>query len=320
MNKTTTILLTILCTLFLCPACSWVDDDQSDCPTGCWVKLSYTYNMLDVDAASTQVKDATLFILNKEGECVGRKEVDSLALKLNDYMIELPQVPAGEYDILVWAGLTDSHYQYTPDNLMLKCNEAGEQSERLSSLFHGRLDDAQVSDEYSVLVLNLSKNTNTLSCILQNQSSDTLNPDEFRLELTACNSLMDHWNTPVDSISTCYLPYFCEANDLEGIQVANMGLNTLRFMKEDDTRLHLIYLPTNQTLFNIPLTRYLLLSRQANDRDMEEQEYLDRQDRYNIIFFLQSTDNPNKPYLCHTLEINNWLVRINDAELDYDIQ
>ena len=43
MSKTATILFA-LCTLF-CSACSWVDDDQSDCPTGCWLKLSYTYNI-----------------------------------------------------------------------------------------------------------------------------------------------------------------------------------------------------------------------------------------------------------------------------------
>ena len=51
MSKTATILFA-LCTLF-CSACSWVDDDQSDCPTGCWLKLSYTYNMLNVDAVTT---------------------------------------------------------------------------------------------------------------------------------------------------------------------------------------------------------------------------------------------------------------------------
>ena len=40
----------------LCFACSWVDDDLSDCPSGFWLKLSYKYNMLNVDAAFTQLK------------------------------------------------------------------------------------------------------------------------------------------------------------------------------------------------------------------------------------------------------------------------
>lgn len=88
MSKTATILFA-LCTLF-CSACSWVDDDQSDCPTGCWLKLSYTYNMLNVDAVTTQVKDVTLFILDQEGNYIDREEVDSLTFHQNECIIQVP--------------------------------------------------------------------------------------------------------------------------------------------------------------------------------------------------------------------------------------
>lgn len=88
MSKTATILFA-LCTLF-CSACSWVDDDRSDCPTGCWLKLSYTYNMLNVDAVTTQVKDVTLFILDQEGNYIVREEVDSLTFHQNECTIQVP--------------------------------------------------------------------------------------------------------------------------------------------------------------------------------------------------------------------------------------
>ena len=158
MSKTATILFA-LCTLF-CSACSWVDDDQSDCPTGCWLKLSYTYNMLNVDAVTTQVKDVTLFILDQEGNYIDREEVDSLTFHQNECIIQVPSLPQGDYTFLVWAGLSDSHYQHTPTSLTLLRNEAGEQSEKLSSLFHGRLDNVHISGEYQVLALSLTKNTN----------------------------------------------------------------------------------------------------------------------------------------------------------------
>ena len=106
MSKTATILFA-LCTLF-CSACSWVDDDQSDCPTGCWLKLSYTYNMLNVDAVTTQVKDVTLFILDQEGNYIDREEVDSLTFHQNECIIQVPSLPQGDYTFLVWAGLADS--------------------------------------------------------------------------------------------------------------------------------------------------------------------------------------------------------------------
>lgn len=315
MNKTATILLT-LCTLLWCSACSWVDDDQSDCPTGCWLKLSYTYNMLNVDAASTQVKDATLFILDKDGSCIAREEVDSLTLHRNDCMIRIPDLPEGDYTLLVWAGLSDTHYQYTPSSLALVRNEAGEQSERLSSLFHGRLDRAHISEEYQVLTLSLVKNTNIMSCIIQSQSAAPLESDDFRLELSAHNGCMDHWNVPVDSASTCYLPFMQESANLEDIQVVHAGMNTLRLMENDDTRLRLIYVPSGESIFNIPLTEYLVLSRTIDSGMMEPQEYLDRQDRYNLIFFLNHNEDPLRPYLCLQMKVNGWILRINEAELD----
>lgn len=127
MSKTATILFA-LCTLF-CSACSWVDDDQSDCPTGCWLKLSYTYNMLNVDAVTTQVKDVTLFILDQEGNYIVREEVDSLTFHQNECTIQVPSLPQGDYTFLVWAGLADSLYRHTPTSLTLLRNEVGEQSE-----------------------------------------------------------------------------------------------------------------------------------------------------------------------------------------------
>ena len=314
MSKTATILFA-LCTLF-CSACSWVDDDQSDCPTGCWLKLSYTYNMLNVDAVTTQVKDVTLFILDQEGNYIAREEVDSLTFHQNECTIQVPSLPQGDYTFLVWAGLADSLYRHTPTSLTLLRNEAGEQSEKLSSLFHGRLDNVHISGEYQVLALSLTKNTNILSCILQSQSAAPLDTDDFRLELTARNGCMDHRNTPTDSVFSCYLPFMQESANLEDIQVVHAGMNTLRLMENDDTRLRLIYQPSGETLFNIPLTQYLLLSSNVEAAAMLPQEYLDRQDRYNLIFFLEPTNNPSKPYMCLQVQVNGWIIRINNAELD----
>ncbi len=152
----------------------------------------------------------------------------------------------------------------------------------LCTLFCGRLDNVHISGEYQVLALSLTKNTNILSCILQSQSAAPLDTDDFRLELTARNGCMDHRNTPTDSVSTCYLPFMQESANLEDIQVVHAGMNTLRLMENDDTRLRLIHQPDGKEIFDIPLTPYLLLSRNVETTYMPPQEYLDRQDRYNL--------------------------------------
>lgn len=45
--------------------------DLSDCPTGTWLKISYTYNILNVDAASTQVGDITILAFDKNDQVCG---------------------------------------------------------------------------------------------------------------------------------------------------------------------------------------------------------------------------------------------------------
>lgn len=315
MSKTVLLFLFALCAL-CCGACSWVDDDRSDCPSGCWLKLSYTRNMLDVDAVTTQVKDVTLFILDREGNGIAREDVDSVTFHRNECMIRVPSLPQGDYTLLVWAGLADPHYRYTPTSLALLRNEEGAQSDKLSSLFHGRLDNVHIGEEYQVLTLSLTKNTNMLSCILQCRSAAPLHSDDFRLELTARNGCMDHRNHPVDSVATRYLPFMQESADLEDLQAVHAGMNTLRLMEDDDTRLRLIHQPGGEEIFNIPLTRYLLLSRKVEHAFMPPQEYLDRQDRYDLVFFLDPTDDPQQPYICLQMQVNDWIIRINNAELD----
>ena len=49
---------------------------------------------------------------------------------------------------------------------------------------------------------------------------------------------------------------------------------------------------------------------------MIPQEYLDRQDQYTLIFFLDATEDKLKPYICPLMKVNDWMVRINDVDLE----
>ena len=60
----------IISAIALFSSCNWVNDDLSDCPSGTWLKISYTYNILDVDAASTQVSDITILAFDKDDKYV----------------------------------------------------------------------------------------------------------------------------------------------------------------------------------------------------------------------------------------------------------
>ncbi len=299
----------------LCFACSWVDDDLSDCPSGFWLKLSYRYNMLNVDAAFTQLKNASIFIFDETGNYLGTQHVDSLTLRQNNCQVKLESLPPGKYDFLVWSGLTDSCYECSALGVRLLCDTSGTSSRRLPALFHGRLEGVEVPEEYAVCEVPLIKLTHSFTCILQGQNTTPFTDDEFLVEIKAFNGMIDHRSQPLDSVETCYKPFYQAIADLSGLQVVHSELNTLRLLENDKTRLVLTHRSTGQRILNIPLTEYLLFSREAYS-EMTPQEYLDRQDQYTLIFFLDTTGDKLKPYICPLMKVNNWIVRVNNVDLE----
>ena len=66
-----------------------------------------------------------------------------------------------------------------------------------------------------------------------------------------------------------------------------------------------------KTVLSIPFTDYALLVKGNYNRKMTDQEYLDRQDEYNFIFFLDSNQN----WLSASIIVNSWRVVLNNTDL-----
>ena len=164
----------------------------------------------------------------------------------------------------------------------------------------------------------LVKNTNYFSCILQDENNNLLNREDFTFTLEAANGVMDYTNTPSDTEPVYYRPYRQEVSVLsDDIPVIHARLNTLRIMKGDQTTLSIKHIPSGQEILRLPLTQYLLLSKiySYTGDEMDDQEYLDRQDSYTLLFFIQSSDM-GIPKICPKIMVNGWTVRLNDSELE----
>lgn len=69
-------------------------------------------------------------------------------------------------------------------------------------------------------------------------------------------------------------------------------------MKGDQTTLSIKHIPSGQNILRLPLTQYLLLSKIYNDiGEMSDQEYLDRQDSYTLLFFNPAIRYRNSAYM-----------------------
>ena len=302
--------------MLLLGSCSWVDDDMSKCPRGNWLRISYAYNMLNVDAASTQLGDVTLFIFDQEGTLVHKEEVDSLKIHENNCMMELPELPENDYDLVIWGGLSEEDYTVVPHSIELKRNADNTNDKKLKPLFHGRLDKVHLKKEYSVYGLYLCKLSNVFSCTIQGESENfSAVADDFKIEISSNNASISDRNDIINNIPVVYRPFFTENATIDDLNVIHSGLNTLRLLENDKTRFHLSY--KGEKIIDLSLTKYLLLSRHVDYKDMDPQEYLDREDRYNLIFFLAKNKDPEgSEYICMKFQVNDWIVRMNDIELE----
>ena len=68
---------------------------------------------------------------------------------------------------------------------------------------------------------------------------------------------------------------------------------------------------TRHTVLSIPLADYALLVKGHYNRQLSDQEYLDRQDEYNLTFFLDEDNN----WASSSIIINSWRVVLSDVEL-----
>lgn len=318
--KRMTFFLLSLQLVCLLTGCEWIKNDAGDCPTGTWLQLTYTYNLLNVDAAREQVKNVSVFVYDAEGNYVKRLDTNGASLEKNNYRIAIEDLTDGEYDFLVWSGLTDSHFMTNSTTLLesfrLSLSSPSDLlDEDYAPLFYGFLEHVPVDGNYAVHEVSLMKNTNRMACLVTTAAEEPVDAARYTLRLLAENAIMDATNIPIRERTATYGPYstttsVIEDPDEEPLPVVKFGLQTLRLQENDNCRLILTDNESGVEVFNLPITRYLCqagILYPWEGGTLSPQEYLDRQDFHTLIFYL--SEDGNRLLQC---KINNWILRFND--------
>lgn len=313
-------LLTIVCIMAM-TSCTWVKDDVDDCPYGFWLRLHYTYNILDVEAVQKYVKDADAYIYDADGNYVKRIHATQSELTANDYRVRVEGLPEGDYQFVVWSGMGNNQYAVAGDTQAMddfRLSLAGAGTHYagvLPDLYYGYQTTVHYKDAYAVYDVEQMKNTNQLSYLVVSVSDQNeLDADEYSMKVVAANATMDAFNRLVPGPVTTYEP--CEQGPVT-IDDPNYGemhglrfnMMTLRLMSDSDCRLILENKRTNQALFDISFPEYVGMIGTlytSIGRPLTVQEYLDRQDFYTIVFFL--SDNLDQLI---QLQVNSWRLRAN---------
>lgn len=325
-------------------SCELVREDLAECQSE--LRFIYDYNMEFANAFHKQVDCLSVYFFNSEGQLVTVKTmVDSERLADEEYRMLL-DLPEGSYRAVAYGGmacgeasfglvhdmtagkshLSDLHVQLDPESL------TNPDRYLLHNHFYGYVDFTIDPLVRRVITLPMMRNTNTIQVALQHENGAPIDHNDFTFEIEDDNNYFDCDNNLIPTGDITYQPYEL-ANSSTGTVAGSAAdgetekewyaalarFTTSRLVVANEvtkpfaTRLHVRRSSNGETVLRVPLVNYMLMFKQDNNSvaglgDMGDQEYLDRENRWNFVFFLK--DNV---WLKTHIIINDWDVRLNDA-------
>lgn len=309
-----------------------VYDDLDPCPQGVELRFVYDYNMEFANAFPPQVDCLTLLVYDEAGNYIKTITETSKVLADENWRMTI-DLPAGKkYRFVAYGGLecdkSSFHFVNTPaagSNLSslevemdAECIGA-DPGVDLHPLFYGNLDLAVPANSmnYTQGTVYMLRDTNTIRILLQNVDGTPVNPDDFVFGIDANNTLMG-WNNDVIPTATgiTYSPWVVDQKTIGSVDngdlsaVAYAEFSVARLIEGAPVTLNVTGLKFNQKVLSIPLIKYLLMFKSDHIKNMDDQEYLDRENHWDIILFING-----ERWIDTYIVINDWIVRINNAEL-----
>ena len=304
--------LLLLLVLF---SCTSIDETLPECRL--YVRFRYDYNMEFSDAFASQVNRVDVFVFDKDGTFVIKKSEQGETLG-GSYRMTLP-LPAGEYRIAAWAGMSDDFEMPEPVagkttleelTVRMKREESLVHNKALNPLWYGGVQAVSFTGrQEQTETVSLIKDTNKFRFILQKSGpGEELDINDCLFEIRADNGYYDWNNDLLDDDMISYRPYYLEKVEDVGIVVE---MNTMRLLEHKKVYLTLTRKSDGKELMKIDLIPYLLLTKMEG-HNIPAQEYLDRQSEYAIVFFY----NPELlNFLSTKIVIIGWTIWLKGEDL-----
>lgn len=327
--------------------CEWVKEDLEPCPDPqLELRFVYTYNMERANAFPSQVDCLTVYFFNEEGELIKTETVSDATLLSDEDWRMRPELAPGRYHVVAYGGMEcenasfyrvgnfpeGSHYTNLRVQLDPNCLTDPDRL-RLHNHYYGSLDftvDPKVDTKATV---EMMRNTNSIQIALQNEyTNQPIDHKDFIFEITDDNNDFNHDNSLNPTGQIMYQPWkkenrstfttlpgeFENKDDYFNIAVAQFTTSRLmvpdKVTKPTSTKLTIRKASDKSVVLSVPLISYMLMFKHDNTGagldDMYDQEYLDRENTWNFVFFLK-----DGLWLDTHIIINDWEVRMNGADL-----
>lgn len=327
--------------VILSTSCNALYEDLPECdPSTATLRFVYDYNMERANAFHKQVDCLTLYIFDEEGNYVAtRTERSAEQLGDEDYRMVIV-LPEGNYHAVAYGGmecdkgsfrhpastdvtrgLSDLRVELHPDCLTDDTRRA------LHNHYHGSVDFAISANENTAATVEMMRNTNSVQVALQHVHGSPIDVSDFDFSISDDNTLFDADNKLIPAGEIAYLPYeqlnfttgTAEGRADDGaiteVRAAVARFHTSRLYKQKPTSPTLLVTrhSDGSTVLRLPIINYMLMFKENHDATspMSDQEYLDRENSWRFVFFLNDSDNS---WISTKIVVNDWHVVINNSE------
>lgn len=324
---------------------SFLFEKEGDCEPHYYMKYVFDMNMNWADAFPAQVHSVNLFVFDAETGAFVKEfsengSILDVELWEGGYLMPLDLAP-GKYEFIAWCGLDNNKDHFTvPANIEKKedlickmarqIDEAGNhsQNEFLTPVFHGMTVESLPDHEGNyVYTIYLTKDTNNINISMQHISGLPLTKDMFTVTMVEGNGLMHFDNSLLNDNDVTYNPWTVtqgivdaygevdvvgtEAPEIDknAINYFKAELSTARLMADRDPRIVITDNETGNVVYSIPIVQWAKMLRSEKHADLDDQEYLDREDEYNIMLYLDHKEG----WKAAQIYINSWRVVNNET-------
>lgn len=318
-----------------------VFEKEKDCHSGARIRFIYDYNMEYANAFHNQVDCLNVYVYDEDGNYVTERNVVGDSLKDENYRMKI-DLPKGKYNFVAYGGMECEKSSFTfssspglhahkeTNENMLIDSEIGNE---LHPLFFGTYDSSleikELDGDYRDITVPMIKNTNTIRVLLQQIDGEPLDCNEFDFKITADNMKMRHDNKVVLGHNADFSPW-AMGNESPGTQAdgstATVAWGELSIPRLVDATqivglgsgesyegpiLEVTHKAEGRRVVSLPLLKYLLLCKPVSStkaEGMSDQEFLDRESRYQLFFFLDK----HYQWVSVQIQVESWVVRINN--------
>lgn len=304
---------------------SCVKDGKPACDSQ--IKFVFRHNLLNVDAFHTQASEVELFLFDANDIFVTKLSgVVPDGLTDNTYRMPLPYDYTNVTKMVAWSGLNDNHY------VIPRMTEGVSTIEDLKVVLSAE-PDSEIDNDFDPLLwgykeipggirysnetieVPMMKNTNSMRVVLAPVPAKefSIDVDDFKFVFSSPNGSYDHNNDCFDGIQRAYIPHFADNMPASRAEITTgvVEISTARLREENMNNMQIIHVPTGQAILDTDMTEFLKKLQLAQHGNYEFQEYLDREDHYGVVIFLDRINEGGGEYsyFSSSISINGWIIR-----------